>query len=79
MVGDFSRDYDLIDDRPLPIRDLVGIWRGLAEHKRFSFFLSLREDLADQLLAATHVTDAGTPAPDGRAGLPPPRPTIQGE
>lgn len=50
------------DLKPLPIADLVAIWRSLPEAKRASFLVSLEEDIGDRLLAAA--MPPASPAPD---------------
>jgi hypothetical protein len=43
-------EYQKCEGQPLSAPELAALWRGLPEAKRLSFFHSLREDLADQIL-----------------------------
>jgi hypothetical protein len=48
-----AAEYERIEGQPLsPIR-LAAIWKGLQESERFGFILSLDEQLADEVMAAT--------------------------
>jgi very-short-patch-repair endonuclease len=48
-----AAELEQIDERALDVCRLAKIWRELPERDRFRFLLSLREDLAEQLIAVT--------------------------
>lgn len=62
-------EYSRTEGQALSPARLAAIWKGLQESERFGFILSLDEQLADEVMAATvKLTTPAQPAERNRPG-----------